>query len=342
MRAETVQAHVPDDALLLEFYRTERGFMVFVVSAESIDIIRLAAPAVQIERWLSYFQINCDRVVPNRASAVMQAALTQQAQAILQALYSALLAPLQDRLARYARLIIVPHGLLHYVPFHALHDGSRYLLESHAVSYLPNGSLLRLLRRTQPVTGTAFHAFGYSGERQLLFAVQEAERAARIMGGHVHADADATLATLRAVAPGARVLHLATHGEFNSDNALFSGLTLADGQLVTLDVFNMTLSASLVTLSACQTGHHVISQGEELLGLMRGFLTAGARSLVLTHWSVADEATARLMEQFYLALQAGVDKADALRRAQRTLAADGFSHPYYWAPFYLVGDFAAL
>ena len=101
------------------------------------------------------------------------------------------------------------------------------------------------------------------------------------------------------------MLHLATHGDFRADNPLFSGLALADGSLTTLDCFNLRLRASLVTLSGCQTGRSVVSGGDELLGLTRALLSAGAASLVLSLWAVEDISTARLMEAFYRNLAAG-------------------------------------
>ena len=118
--------------------------------------------------------------------------------------------------------------------------------------------------------------------------------------------------------------------------------------MTTLDVFNLRLKASLVTLSACQTGEAVIGGGDELLGLMRAFLSAGASALVLSHWAVEDHSTAQLMETFYQELEGGSTKGAALRHAQLQFVqpsgatnderADMHSHPYFWAPFFLVGN----
>jgi CHAT domain-containing protein len=140
-------------------------------------------------------------------------------------------------------------------------------------------------------------------------------------------------------------VHLATHGDFRADNPLFSGLVLADGWLTTLDVFNLRLKASLVTLSACQTGRTVVGGGDELLGLMRAFLSAGASALVLSQWAVEDRCTAQLMQAFYHKLESGWTKGAALRYAQlqfirpgETSDGDVYRHPYFWAPFFLVGN----
>jgi CHAT domain-containing protein len=145
---------------------------------------------------------------------------------------------------------------------------------------------------------------------------------------------------------------LATHGEFREDNPLFSGLEFLDGWLTTLDVFNTPLNASLVTLSACHTGRSLVGGGDELLGLMRAFLAAGADSLVMTHWAVDDHTTALLMRKFYEQLAAGQSKGTAIQMAQKALlrglsdniSTDDscFAHPFFWAPYFLVGQSGPL
>ncbi len=141
-----------------------------------------------------------------------------------------------------------------------------------------------------------------------------------------------------------RVLHLATHGVFRPDNPLFSGLAFPDGWLSTLDIFQLQLPSSLITLSACETGRSVLAGGDELIGLMRAFFSAGASSLLQSLWTVHDESTAAIMSHFYRNLQSGDTKAEALRNAQlswleqsRAGSEHARSHPYFWAPFMLVG-----
>jgi CHAT domain-containing protein len=171
------------------------------------------------------------------------------------------------------------------------------------------------------------------------------------LDGQVLVENEATLARLKETAPTCRTIHLATHGTFRADNPLFSGLNLADGWLTTLDVFDLRLNASLVTLSACQTGQSVVASGDELLGLMRAFLYAGAASLILSQWTVQDRCAAQLMETVYQKLAEGWNKGAALRHAQLAFLAgehpgrtapDLHAHPYFWAPFFLVGDVGAL
>jgi CHAT domain-containing protein len=149
-------------------------------------------------------------------------------------------------------------------------------------------------------------------------------------------DDQATLVALRQQAPTADVLHLACHGQFRPDNPLFSSLRLADGWLTVRDAYNLDLPGGLVTLSACETGMSAVAPGDELIGLARGFLSAGASSLLVSLWTVGDESTAMLMTSFYTRLRAGDGPAAALCQAQRQ-ALEYYPHPFFWSPFVLFG-----
>jgi CHAT domain-containing protein len=149
-------------------------------------------------------------------------------------------------------------------------------------------------------------------------------------------DEQATRASLLEYSSEVDVLHLASHGRFRPDNPLFSSLQLGDGWLTVRDAYNLDLKCELVTLSACETGMSALAPGDELIGLARGFFSAGAPSLLVSLWTVDDEATARLMTEFYTRLRDGVGAAASLRSAQQQLLQE-FPHPYYWAPFILLG-----
>ncbi len=150
----------------------------------------------------------------------------------------------------------------------------------------------------------------------------------------------------------ASVVHLATHGYFHPTLAMSSGVLLAapadqdiertedDGALQAWELGStLPLTAELVVLSACETGRGEKVRGEGLVGLTRAFQAAGARSVVATHWKVADESTAELMVAFHGELRAGVEKDESLRRAMAGAASKAArSHPFFWAPFFLTGD----
>ena len=117
---------------------------------------------------------------------------------------------------------------------------------------------------------------------------------------------------------------------------MFSGIRLGDGILSLYDLYQLRLPAELITLSGCATGLSVVADGDELLGLARGLIYAGAQSALLTLWDVQDSSTAQFMNAFYGHLADCKDKAAALQRAALDIR-EIYPHPYYWAPFVLLG-----
>jgi CHAT domain-containing protein len=131
-------------------------------------------------------------------------------------------------------------------------------------------------------------------------------------------------------------VHIATHGLFRTDNPMFSSVRLGTSHLSVYDLYNLHLPVELLTLSGCGTGLNVMAAGDEPIGLARGLLHAGARSLLLTLWDVHDRSTAGFMREFYRLLGAGFGKAAALQSAMQQIR-ERYPHPYYWAPFILIG-----
>jgi CHAT domain-containing protein len=169
------------------------------------------------------------------------------------------------------------------------------------------------------------------------FITGEVEAVARLLPqAELRIGAEASIAALRTLGRDARFVHIATHGRFREDNPLFSGIRLGDQYLTLHDLYGLRLPADLITLSGCGTGLNVVAAGDELRGLVRGLLAAGARSLLVSLWDVNDRSTAEFMKLFYTALGAGRNKAAALRVAATELRRQ-YEHPHYWAPFVLVG-----
>ncbi|GAB4528556.1 MAG: tetratricopeptide repeat protein [Anaerolineae bacterium] len=345
VQTESPQPYLDDDTLLVEYFIARGEILAFSITRQDIQTHRRLATISQLSRLLSLLHLNLHRLSPTLiARGDSLDAEWVNLKGLLARLYSALILPLAGRLAPFERLIIVPHGPLHYLPFHALHDGQNYLLERWEISYLPNSSLLRL----QHGPGANGHdspsalVVGCSLDGILPNTLIEAQQVSRRLQGTSLLEDEATRANLEAYAGSARLIHLATHGEFRPDAPLFSTLYLADGPLTATDVFNLEINASLVTLSACQSGASAVGGGDELVGFSRAFLYAGAASLLMSLWQVEDQATAYLMDYFYQALLDSQRKPAALRQAQLALlrGQEGYRyrHPYYWAPFFLVGD----
>jgi len=147
----------------------------------------------------------------------------------------------------------------------------------------------------------------------------------------------ATFERICQLTPSCGVFHLAAHGLFRPEAPLLSSIRLADRWLAVQDIYNLDLSATLVTLSACETGLGHDAGGDDLVGLVRGLLYAGAASLVVSLWTVDDESMTRLVTDFYSRWLAGLSKVQSLRHAQIALLQE-YEHPYYWAPLILVGN----
>jgi CHAT domain-containing protein len=161
---------------------------------------------------------------------------------------------------------------------------------------------------------------------------------------------DATETKFKSEGPRYDMLLFSTHGEMIESAPLESNLRFTptpqdDGKLTVSEIFDMEVKANLVTLSACETGlargtKGGFPQGDDLVGLSRAFIHAGAPSVVASLWKVSDEATVEMMRSFYRNLKT-MPKAEALQQAQLGLAKSNAmisSHPYFWAPFVLVGD----
>ena len=344
---KSIQSQLSERCVLVEYYVVDNHFVVFVVTARNVWTERLRLDVSRAQQQLRLLLLNM-RSITHRCTESRIVNLISNANGILFQFYQQLIAPIREKIEPYEQIIFVPHSALHYLPFYALHDGSKYLIEQFEISHLPAAGFLYLLHQQKPASEESF-IFGNSYHGRLSHAVDEARTVAQTLSGVLFLNGEATGQNLRNLPVSIRLLHLATHAEFRADNPLFSGLALEDGLLTTLDIFNMELNASLVTLSACQTGQVVVGGGDELLGLMRAFLYAGASSLLLGLWSVEDRSTAQLMESFYTNLTQGMSKGKALRQAQldmiqgnATGAPALYKHPYFWAPFFLIGDIGDL
>ncbi|MFZ0749896.1 MAG: CHAT domain-containing protein, partial [Pyrinomonadaceae bacterium] len=205
----------------------------------------------------------------------------------------ALLAPLEAELADCSLVYLVPHGRLHTVPLHALTVAATPFIELHAVAYVPSINVLRRLleadAQSTEATTTSALVMGYTpstdqSERSLFLG--EANAVADRFRTNALLDEQANRTALMQSAPEARVIHLSCHGSFDSEDPLSSGLLLADGVLSARDLMELSLQADLVTVSACESGFSSTSKGEELEGISRALLYAGASSSLLALWQV--------------------------------------------------------
>lgn len=258
------------------------------------------------------------------------------------------------------RLIVVPDGPLHHVPFEALRAGERFLVETHEVAMAPSATTLRLLReRPVAIASDAFLGVGDPVPRpgdaefpSLPFSRLELEEVAGLFTGRnsrILAGATATKPAVRSLdLDRYRFIHFATHAWYDSEVPRRSGLKLSavraedpDDLLLLNEILDLKLAAEVVVLSACRSGLGEQLRGEGPIGLTRAFLNAGSRAVVVALWNVEDRTAAEFMTDFYRGLRAGETASFSLRRAKLGLLASPRSRRSRiasWAPFVLVGD----
>ena len=334
---QEVRALLGENDLLLEYYVAEDEIMCFEVSPDGLRLHRSIADS----QWLGnlidqlHFQMGtmayASAIPPQAVAALERSQIT-----LLGLLYDALLSPIEDRW-RGKRLVVVPHGALHSLPFHALWDGERYVIDDSEVSYAPSASVLAMLRGLPK--GMLEQPLFVAPESADLPAVEEEVNALkdRFPSGTALMGAQASLAGLKRTVRDADVLHLATHAVFRKDNPAFSGFRMTRSWLLLRDVPALRMKAWLAVLSACETGQVDAQANEELVGLSHAFFLAGCRSLVASLWAVDDQSTADMMKAFYERLASGSDVAESLRGAQLQLRGSHPS-PYHWAPFVALGS----
>jgi CHAT domain-containing protein len=332
---DTIRSTLTPACILLEYFRVRDRIVVALLTRDSLDIVpvTLASRLGNLLRMFQ-FQLSKFRLDPGYVRGFGET-LLKTTQAHLRDLYNELLEPVRQQLNR-RHLIIVPHDILHYLPFHALYDGERYLIDAFTVSYAPSASIYALCHRGAANRAGISLVLGVP-DPGTPYIFEEVQSVAGILPQpELFLGAGASESVLREKGPLSRIVHIATHGHFRKDNPMFSGIRLGGSYLNLYDLYSLKLPVELVTLSGCATGVNVVAAGDELLGLVRGLLYAGAQSLLLTLWDVQDKSTSEFMKSFYRHYGENSDKSLALQSSMHELR-ERYPHPYYWAPFILVG-----
>jgi CHAT domain-containing protein len=331
----TIRAAIPEGTLLVEYFQVRDRILLCLLGPQTLQIVpvTLESRIAGLLRLLQ-FQLSKFRLGPQYLATVRDS-LLQTTQAHLKELYDELIAPVASRL-KAEHLIFVPHGRLHYVPFHALFDGTQHVIDRYTVSYSPSASIYALCQTRTANTSGASLVFGIP-DPQAPAILDEVQALTGVLDqAELFVGQNASANILRDKGPTSRLIHIATHGRFRQDNPMFSAIRLGDSFLSLFDLYQLRLPVELITLSGCSTGLNVVAAGDELIGLARGLLHAGAQSLILSLWDVHDKSTAEFMSAFYRLLSHGQSKAAALRAAMLELRAR-YPHCYQWAPFILVG-----
>lgn len=321
------------DTTLVEFFVTNEGTLVFLITPNSFQTVTLDVSRKTLTQKLTLARDfnHIDNPHPEA----------------LKELHKHLIEPLKPYL-KTKKLAIVPHSILHYLPFAALTDGEGYLVDDYAISYLPSANVLRFLPEKRKSKTNSILALGNPITTKplslLRYAQKEAKAVAKLFGSQALVRKNATESAIQTQGKKAEFIHLAAHGEYNPINPLSSTIYFAadkqnDGSLEVQEIFSLDLTSAtnLVVLSACQTQVGKVTKGDDVVAMNRAFVYAGTPSVMASLWNVDDAATGKLMEHFYTHIKAGMSKAEALQKAQQEVRQD-YAHPYFWAAFSLTGD----
>ena len=335
--AATLQAMLKPDEVVVAYHALPDRLVAWVLSSEGV---REATLPVAVKR------ADLARLVDAYRDALIN---LKPATDVGDKIGTLLLAPLDIPAGK--RIIIVPHGPLHYLPFQALRLDGQYLIERNPISIAPSISIAARLAERTPTVAAQLVAFGNPTiNPDVADPLPGAEREVHALsqqfpGATLFFKEQANKTNFQGSAPTARLLHVAAHAVADTLDPLHSKVLLADenGQpnyLEAKDVMGMDLKGTaLIALSACESGLGRVEDGDEVLGFTRSFLSAGTSTLLASLWPVSDAATETLMTTLYDDLAKGEQVQDAMRDAQRAVLANPeTAHPFFWAPFNLIGN----
>jgi len=314
---------------ILSFYRIGDTLHAFVIDNTGITAFpNLARNSELISSWhFLRFQIDRGQLDPQNSLV--------SCDSHLHALYKQLFAPLMRKLQNARMITVIPHGWLHALPFHCLRDEQGYLADRIKFSYAPSVSVYaHCLQRTADRKNALI--IGHSDAFAPWIDQEVSEIQKLFPGAKVFTNDSAHSETLLENSSDAGVIHISSHGRFLPSEPFQSGIKLLDGWFTLPQIYQLRLNSKLVTLSGCETGTNEVTAGDDLVGLTRGFLYAGASSLLVSLWRVFDASTASFMKHFYSQLTSGSSLSDSWQHALLQTKAE-WPHPYHWAPFVLIG-----
>jgi len=343
---ETLATALDEQTIIVELFQEAEQLRLFLIAAggrvETISVPITLVEAGEIADGV------VDAILSTRHMSVHSHDYIRTVRQPLSKLYSLLIGPIQPLIQDAARIIIVPHLFWHTFPFHALYDqtSGTFLADQFEIGYAPSAQVLHICRQQNR----------HQRRHALLMArnpddLPHAEREVKLLAGAFYPDEKLFMgdaAYLSRVAQNPQrfdIIHLACHGHFDPEHPLLSSINLPpeaseERNTYLPDLLQLSLNCSLVTLSACDSGRTMPTLTDEFIGLGRGLFQSGAAAVLLSLWQVPDSSTCDLMEQFYWHyVKNGRDKTFALQKAgQAVRNQEKYRHPYFWAPFVVMGE----
>ncbi len=334
IKAEKLLSLLEPDVGLLAYYVLPDEIFCWVILTDSIRLFRMPVGRESLGQAILDYR----RMIQNLEPLEDQS----------EELFRWLLRPVMSGLQGVRTLGIIPHGVLHYLSYGTLSDQKSFLADQFPLFYLPGAGVLEYtLSRRRDEKNLKVLAIGNPDLEDAAFDLPFAEHEVESVKWNFP---DITILTKEKATETwvvrniekFGVIHVASHGEFEPINPLFSAIKLSkdmdsDGDIEAAEVFGLKINADMVVLSACQTGLGKVTRGDDVIGLNRAFFYAGAHTLVSSLWRVSDISTAVLIRQFYREYLTH-NKAESLKRAILHVKKQ-YPHPGYWGAFTLVGDY---
>jgi len=340
-RVQQTLADMPG-TMVLDYFLHKGRLTIFACDAKSVTVHESRGSEKDIKESVAEFAKEINLFIASRGYREGQWGVETGPSDALVELGRILIGPVGERIGSANHLIVVPQGVLHQVPFLALPDEKgRYLVETHALSLLPASDLVMDVR--PPAGSGKSRAIVVRGSREgLAGADREIEALKAVFAESCGIlDAATEAAEFGRMLAGAEIVHFAGHAEFDRSDPYSSALLLeGGGRLSASDLMSGGMDLSrvrLVALSACETGLGEVVPGDEVISVARAFLAAGASAILVSLWKVSDEATAALMPEFYRGYTSGAQASDALRASIVSLLSKSRVHPYFFAPFNVLG-----
>lgn len=355
---------------MLQYFVGDAAIYAFFVPKEGTIAVQQIGIDFPLASWIDNLRLGIYGAFTNQLE---QAKAEQQFAKYAHQLYQKLLAPIAQQQPFPQELIVIPDGLLGYIPFDALLTANvpgeaigkyyqyPFFIKQHQIAYTYSATLLQAMQQAtiqpkyQKVLAFA-PSFGNnqsvstdrSGLGALVHNRKEIQSIKRILGGKNLFDQEANKQSFLDLAAQYRYLHLSSHARMNDQYPDYSYIAFTQSQadsideselLYVNDLYNIPLNSDMVVLSACETGLGQLAKGEGIISLSRAFSYAGARSVITSLWRVSDQHTTNLMVDFYQHLKTGQAKDKALWQAKKQFVEAGlYAHPYYWAGFIPIGN----
>jgi CHAT domain-containing protein len=305
---DVLRTHLAEETLLLEYAFLGDDFLGWAITSKGV---------------VKTHYSNLDaRVLNRKINTFRTACATQERSEMLAAeLSDIFFTPFAEVMSRAKHIIFVPHGTAHSLPFAALPLKGHHLIGTHSIAYLPSASIMQYLSGPPVISAEMQKLVIGNPTLDLPASAIEAQQIVRLLNADILLESDAKKGEIIRQIPNYSLFHLATHSILREESPLMSAIALANKEELTVyELMALQMDAQLVVLSSCDSARGEITRGDELLGLTRGLMAAGAKSVIASLWEIGDQSTSLLMTKFYQASLEGTPPAQALAEAQYWLA----------------------